>query len=286
MYAKERRDIDKDFTSIQGNHVILAIPNKEELVWLECTSQIMPFGFLGSFTDDRDVLVVTPEGGVIKRTPAYVEDTNLQTIEAELFLDVSGEMKGAFTRVSKGIQYYNRFYLASQTQEDLDKHYKRTVWPYNNKLSLTKINHHNDKDKVVFTEEIALEIPEYGLLQQENFLFKVNVFNRSSSVPKRYRNRTHPLFIQRGYKDVDEVLIHLPEGYRLETLPAPIHLDTKFGLYEVTIEKISDKQLKYTRSILQKHGTFPKEEYTAFRNFKKKISKYDNLRLLLTKTTN
>ena len=54
------RNIDSDFTSLQGNHMILAIPDGEEITWLECTSQDAPFGFIGDFTDDRDVLIITP----------------------------------------------------------------------------------------------------------------------------------------------------------------------------------------------------------------------------------
>jgi len=61
-------DIDKDFSSQQGNHAILAVPNNDELVFLECTSQTVPFGYTANFTDDRDVLIIKPEGGEIVHT--------------------------------------------------------------------------------------------------------------------------------------------------------------------------------------------------------------------------
>ena len=85
VYASEKRNLDKDFASLQGNHVILNIPNEGKDIWLECTSQTMPFGFLGDFTDDRDVLVVTPEGGIIKRTAIYKDETNLQKLANNYF---------------------------------------------------------------------------------------------------------------------------------------------------------------------------------------------------------
>ena len=51
-----RRDIEEDFIAMQGNHVILNLPNDGNPIWLECTSQKVPFGFIANFTDDRDVL--------------------------------------------------------------------------------------------------------------------------------------------------------------------------------------------------------------------------------------
>ena len=94
VFAQDRRDIDKEFASLQGNHVILNIPNKGKDVWLECTSQTTPFGFLGDFTDDRNVLVITPEGGIIKRTPKYINKDNLQTINADITLKENGSVNG------------------------------------------------------------------------------------------------------------------------------------------------------------------------------------------------
>ena len=67
VYAgNSQRNIEGDFTSIQGNHVILNIPqDTKEDIWLECTSQKMPFGFIGDFTDNRDVLVISPRTPIL-----------------------------------------------------------------------------------------------------------------------------------------------------------------------------------------------------------------------------
>jgi hypothetical protein len=210
VYAKDKRNIDKDFASMQGNHVILNIPNNGNDIWLECTSQTMPFGFLGDFTDDRNVLVITPEGGVIKRTPAYKNEMNLQTINGEIQLEENGNVTAQLQRVSKGIQYDNKYFYESYTQKELIKKYKSNVWGYNNNLEIESVTLKNDKENVVFTEDLAISIRDYATVNDSELLFRVNVFNKESSIPKRYRDRKLPLKISRGYKDVDSVLVKIP----------------------------------------------------------------------------
>ncbi len=283
VYAKQKRNIDKDFASLQGNHVILNIPNEGEDVWLECTSQIMPFGFLGDFTDDRDVLVVTPEGGVIKRTPAYLNDTNLQTTKATIQLDEKGTINASLTRDSKGIQYDDKFGYETFSEEDLIKHYKSKVWSYNNNLEVNSVSLMNYKDAVVFSEELDISIEDYASLNQGEYLFRVNVFNRINHVPKRYRNRKLPLKISRGYKDIDAYTITIPEGFSIGILPPKKEITTEFGSYTLHIEKVDETTIAYKRTILIKAGEHPKEKYNAYRKFRKKIAKLENLRIGLLK---
>ena len=84
VYAgEERRSMKNDVISVQGNHVFLYVPSKEKDYWLECTSQKVPFGYQGTFTDDRDVLIIKPEGGEIKHTGIHNDKDSFQKTKAK-----------------------------------------------------------------------------------------------------------------------------------------------------------------------------------------------------------
>jgi transglutaminase-like putative cysteine protease len=283
VYAQEKRNIDTDFSSMQGNHIIINIPNNGNDVWLECTNQTMPFGFLGDFTDDRDVLVVTPEGGIIKRTASYANEKNLQTIKGTIQLQKDGNLKATFKRVSKGLQYDDKQGYETLSKEELIKNYKSKDWSYNNNLEIKEAQLKNDKENIVFTEDIDANINNYANINDTEYLFRVNVFNKENFVPKRYRTRKLPLKIATGYKDVDEYKIKIPEEYTLEKLPEEKKLATKFGSYKVTLTKSDDTSFTYKKTIIIKEGVYPKEDYKLYRNFRRSIAKYENLRIAITK---
>jgi hypothetical protein len=283
VYADEKRNLDKDFSSIQGNHVILNIPNKEKDIWLECTNQTMPFGFLGDFTDDRDVLVVMPEGGVIKRTTRYKDIENFQKTDATVQLRKDGSLTATLKRVSKGLQYDDKQGLISLTEEDLIKRYKSNVWSYNNNLEVNSVAIENDKENVIFTEDLSVSIKNYAAINQGEYLFRVNIFNKIGYVPKRYRTRKLPLKISQGYKDIDDLIIKIPDGYSLNNLPETKELSTEFGTYKITFTKVDDATFKYQKSMVIKEGVYPKEAYKLYRSFRRSIAKYENLRIAITK---
>ncbi len=284
VYADEKRDIDKEFSSIQGNHVILNIPDSSgKDIWLECTSQTIPFGFLGDFTHDRNVLVITPEGGVIKRTTSYKGEDNIQTSNARITLLPTGDVKAVLKRVSKGLRYDDKFNWESESQEDLIKKYKSEIWSYNNNLEVETLALHNNKKEVTFTEKLEISIQNYATLNENEFLFRVNVFNKKSFVPKRYRERKLPLKISEGYKDVDQYSFEMPNGYVLDILPPEKKLITKFGSYNVLFTKVDDTHFNFKKTIEIKEGVYPKEDYKAYRSFRRSIAKYENLRIAIKK---
>ena len=272
-----------DFASLaQGNHVILNIPNDGEDIWLECTSQKVPFGHIGDFTDDRNVLVITPEGGKIKHTKKYTTEENLQETTGWYTLDANGNIKATAEIKTQGLQYDRRYYLSDWSDVEKDKRYKKYFQTVNN-VNIDEIKLENDKENIAFTEKIKFNADAYGVLTGNRMLFAPNAFNRSTNIPDRYRNRKFPLEIQRGYYDTDDYEIKLPEGFTIEAIPNNVTYETKFGSYSFTITKKDDQTIQYQRTIKIKDGLYPKEDYKNYRKFIKKIVKYDSSKIVLVK---
>jgi hypothetical protein len=90
----DAKDIQVDFPSNQFNHVILYVPTDSDPIWLECTSNALPAGYLGDFTKDRHVLVTTSNGGFLTKTPSYsAADWNKITTISSLDIDLKGDAK-------------------------------------------------------------------------------------------------------------------------------------------------------------------------------------------------
>ncbi len=89
--GQDEPDIEVDLPSNQFNHVILQVTTDDGPIWLECTSNRLPAGFLGVFTRDRHVLVTKDGGGYLTKTPSYnSEEWNLIQSQAEVVLDPQG----------------------------------------------------------------------------------------------------------------------------------------------------------------------------------------------------
>lgn len=278
---RKKLSIQSEFVSMQGNHVILSIPNGDNYTWLECTSQDDPFGYQGIFTDDREVLVIKPEGGEIIRTKLYEDKGNTQISKGSYSLTANGDFSGKITIVSGGSQYSQKASIENLQPTEKEAHYK-DYWGHINNLKINKISFSNDKDKINLTENLTVEAVKYGSLTLNKLMFAVNAFNKTSAYVKRIKNRKNSLEIQRGFFDEDEINVILPTGFTVEFMPANYELTSKFGTYKTEIIKIDSSNLVYKRTLFIKKGLFSNKEYDEYRLFIEQISKNDNAKIILT----
>jgi transglutaminase-like putative cysteine protease len=79
--------VDSDFPSNQFNHVIVCVPNNKDTVWLECTSKTNDFGVLGNFTENKNALLITEDGGELIKTPISKSKENVYTSNSKVRLN-------------------------------------------------------------------------------------------------------------------------------------------------------------------------------------------------------
>jgi len=276
-----KTNIESDFVAMQGNHMILCIPNDNNTVFLECTSQDSPFGYQGTFTDDRDVLVVKSDGGEIVRTKIYEDKDNTQISNGSYTISPTGDFLGKINIQSSGTQFNKKSLIPNALPHQKESHYKE-YWDNINNLKLEKMNFVNDKEKIKFTEELDLSAANYGVITNGKMLFVINAYNHTSGHVKRIRNRKTPFEIQRGYIDTDEIAIELPTHFAIEFLPTNFELNTKFGEYKTEIVKKSNSSLIYKRTMFLKKGLYSNKEYDDFRLFMEQVEKNDNAKIILT----
>lgn len=273
-----------DFASLaQGNHVILAIPYKGDLYWVDSTSQTIPFGFIANFTDDRNVMLVTPEGGKLAKTKKYNKHDNTLHTGGNYKVNEQGLIIATVNMHSKGVQYANHYYLEDLDEDEIDKYYKK-YWSNINNLKLQEYSFVNDKMSISFTENVQFNAPNYASITNEGLLLRLNAFNQFNYVPPRYRIRKLPFEISRSWIDKDEYDIEIPEGFYLDTFPDEINITSTFGHYMLKVHRLNSGALKLTREMSLNEGVYPSTDYEEYRNFLKKISKYDQTKVLLKKT--
>lgn len=276
----DENDIHTDFPSFQFNHVFVCVPTAKDTLWLECTSQSNPFGYLGTFTSDRHVVVINDNGGNLVKTPTYSSNDNKLIRKSSIQLQDSGEAIAKVLTKYTGEQYETHSgVLNSLSNEDQKKWlYKQMSLP---SVEINAFNLKENRDKIPsITEDLDLKLRNVATKSGTRLFVTPNLFNRFETAPLPNPNRKFDLKLSLNYVDTDSTVFDLPKGYSPEYIPEPVTIQSKFGVYKSTIEVKGDK-LVYFRSLSMKKGQYPAMAYNEYADFRKKILKADKNQAVL-----
>lgn len=278
-------DLIRDFPSHQTNHIIVAVPNAGDTLWLECTSQTQAFGYLGRFTADRMALMVTDNGGKLVRTPAYSAEQNRQFRTAELKIDVAGNGKARVRTTYTGTQTENDG-LAGAIEGKADDQRK---WIQENteipSFNIASFSMKGSKEKMPsIVVHMQLDLSHYASVSGKRLFVMPNLMNRVTYTPEKLESRKSEVVRYLAYNDIDTVTIILPETLYPEFVPKPMKVTSPFGEYEATCS-FDNGKVVYIRKMIMRKGKFPKETYPELIEFYRSVSKFDNLKLVLLNKT-
>ncbi len=266
---------------LQFNHVILCVPFRKDTIWLECTNQKIPFGFLGDFTDNRDVLLIDEDGGKFAHTTRYEASDNIRICTSEFRIDSFGVASCNIRTVMQGLQYDNITGFLGLNYDEQKK------WLYSNStLPAIQIKHFS-------IEETRKSIPSATINESsvsKNFcsfsgnymILPLNLINAQDPLQKMLKPRKSDILISRTFIDWDTLVYKFPKSYLYETLPAGTNINSNFGSYTTTVSG-NGNEIIYIRKLFIKEGRYKPAEYESLYNFVLAISKADNTKIILSK---
>lgn len=271
-----------EFPSQQFNHIIVAVPLKRDTMWLECTSQTLPAGYLGSFTENRVVLMVSEKGGELTHTPKFAPSDNTKVVKAICKLDENLGAEISYSKEYRGVYFGDKqsFVLGNDKEEQ-----KRSI---QNGLKLSGFVV-DDFDFIIETkpEPVVLEKASIYIAQMlspegEFIPLQPGILSDELDLPGRSRNRKFPVVIRRGFVQQDSVIYLLPGNLNVYLLPDPVIIETEFGKFESQI-KADGEQLIYYRYFTLNDGTWLPEQFREFYSFLRRVNAADRRKVLLVR---
>ncbi len=270
-----------DFASVnQMNHAILQVPLSQDTLWLECTNPQLPFGYVHSSIAGHDALLAAPDGGTIYRLPTYPDSLNTQVNRARVILAPAGETKIENREISCLFQYETESVITRLEPAKQKDRLRSGI-----SLPQAEINNIQVNEQKTARPQIDISYTisslQYSNKTGNRLFVPVNVFRKSFTVPEN-KQRTLPIRITYGYLDTDSIQLQLPEGYAIESLPKTLTIEGKFGKFHSSV-RVEGNQVYITHQLLMRRGTYPKEDYAAFADFRKQVAGQYNIKMILRK---
>lgn len=275
--------INPDFPCQLFNHVIVCVPLQPDTVWLECTSQTLPAGHLGKFTENRYALIVTEGGGVLARTPSSKSTDNIQVRNATVAFLNSGGAIAEITTAFTGNQHDRiRDRLATATPKEREEWLRENI-----AIPVFNVQHADfstvDAKRSPAGFYVRLQLPRFASVAGTRLLFKPNLMEKRTYVPMALEHRKHPVVIPYPYLDIDTITYRLPEGYAVEAAPNPAKIKTDFAAYESSVTVKADGLLQYCRRLEVNSFELPPQKYDEYRRFLEYCVQADNASVALVK---
>lgn len=267
----------------QANHAILTIPFPNDTLFLECTSNSLPFGYLGQSCCNRKALMITEDGGKVINIPAKKPEDNYRNRKIQLTVNGDGSATCSTNEWYGCWQYENTISrLLVQSNEDRRKFILNSLnlnTAKLNKVEVSEVKQCKPKGNL----KLDLSMDKYANLLGSRLIFNLNPDVDNVSTNDASKERQLDIAVHNAYMDNDTVWVNLPEGFTVEYLPKKVEITSKYGSYKQEVQKVNENKLQYTRCLKRYEGTYDKSEYKEFANFFNAVAKADKEKVVLKK---
>ncbi len=276
-------DFVTDFTHDPFNHVICCVPLDRDTIWLECTDQFLPPGYLGEFTSNRYGLLIDDNGGSLVHTPAYLLADNKQVRIISAVLDNEGNLNlESKTSYEAHCQDEVERFIHHESKEDqLTRLKSKFSLPT---YEVVSFDYREDYSKrlPVIHEHLNLRVSNYAQVTGKRIFVNPNILSKSTEKLSEDHNRRLPIEIRDEFQHTDSIQIAIPDGYEVESGSGDLQLESKYGKYK-RVTTVRPGKIIFTRIREQSSGRFPAKDYQDIEKFYNDIFDADHTSVVLVR---
>jgi hypothetical protein len=275
------KDLSDDFTALlRSNHMILQVPLPGDTLWLECTNTKVPFGYVHSDIAGHNALVNYDGGGKMERLPDYPDSLNIEHNKLLVKIDTEGKAEIEAMKQWK-IKRYDKVMslLNARLSTQIDFLRKEINLPQTSVINPQFTENKSDKPSITCTYQWTTN--QYGNKTGNRLFIPVNSIRSTSAFFKK-GERKHDVQIHEGWSDLDEIILQMPDGFEIESIPANVEIGNQFGRFNSLIS-IEGNKIIIRQSLFVKSGTRNSTDYPALTELLEKTVASYNGKIILRK---
>jgi len=264
----------------------------DNIVWVHAGSQdyyldpaarYFPFGLLPWYETVTTGFRVDKRGATAITTPSPVSTDATLVRNADLQLRPDGSIAGTLQVDFEG----QRGALIREERRKEDeagrtKYFEDEIkgWlPLGATFEVSKISNWDVNDQPVRVEG-SLTIPSFGSGAQRRMIMPLEIFEPMQTRTFASEKRFNAVYLHYPYEESDDIKLHMPAGYKSESLPADRKVDLGAVTYDISATAQGDS-IEVKRHLAVKGLAFSKDEYSVLRRFFGAVKTYDGAQMVL-----
>jgi len=292
-------EMEKEIPNIWFNHAIVALKNEnDEYYYADPTVENNP-DLLLSAEHEQDVLICTPSGEPLGRTPFMPAEQNMGYLTAHSELQPNGDLASELTFTTDGIyDMAFRSFCKSMPPQQIQNIWHQILQSVYTGATLTKFEMSDTEDLYQpFTMKIAFEIKDYALDAGKYLLVKLplstgrfELMSRSIFRTANLPERKYPWKINTTFGAREEETLIYPASYRIKAVPNPQEMtqgDVTYSLQysPALVEEPAGKPaVNYVKELKINSKQLSREEYLKLKEILRQSAKSGRGEVILVKS--
>ena len=267
----------------QANHVILMVPVDNDSIWLECTSQQLPFGYIHDDIIGHDALAVGQDNIFFCTLPTYPASESAEINRINMELSSDGHANFSIHSTFK-MEYFESMYFRLNglaSKEEVNK--------IGSLMRIPKPQISNIRKEPVLSSHPELELyydvkcEEYASRTGSRLFIPLNPAYISLKGYFTGNARRYDIEINTIINQQDSITIQLPDDYAIETAPKPVEMNSDYGSFRLDIIEENGRSITYIQSLVLNSGRYSASEFEKIKDFHKKIENIQSGKISLKK---